>query len=58
MGRADRVRPDDPVHRDVMAHPPQQPLQDAHRVGAGVDIHVEDAGLQHLRQAADARRSK
>jgi hypothetical protein len=58
MGGAGGVRPDDPVHRKVMAHPPQQPLQDAHRVGARVHIHVEDAGLQHLRQAPMRGRSK
>jgi hypothetical protein len=52
--RPDGLRPDLAVGVAGIAHLGQQPLQDLHRIGPGVDIHVKDRRLQRLGQAADA----
>jgi hypothetical protein len=48
-------RADDAVVLQAEPEGRHQPLQDAHGVGAGVDLHVEDARLQRRRQEVDLR---
>jgi len=55
IGGGDGLRPDHAIHRDPLAHVVEEPLEEAHRVGACIHIHVKHGRPQFARQAIDAR---
>ena len=53
--RAPRLRADRSIDINFLAHLPEKTLQNLYRIATGIDIHVKNGGLQHFRQAGNAR---
>ena len=58
MGGGDRLGADHPINDDNYPHIPDQALQNAHGIDAGIDIHVKNRRLQDRGKVRDTWRIK